>query len=203
MTSWRNKIGRQAREDILAKTRLWTTCQDRAQMLRIWSTSPTSFPPTFSTSPTASHLVWLFHFKLSIHFYSPPHIEGFPSILVPQLSEQKNSSITLGPGSEGLVVSLDYASTVLISFAAGQMQVYVPTSYKYIKSISIPYLIMYVHFYKPTKQRVIHIPCLPVLPSWKGYYWVPFGHPSTPSLSFSYPLSLTNPSLCSCLQKNR
>ena len=48
---------------------------------------------------------------------------GFPSILVPQLSEQKNSSITLSPASEGLVVSLDYASTVLISFAAGQMQV--------------------------------------------------------------------------------
>merc|ERR1712156_29590 len=47
---------------------------------------------------------------------------GFPSILVPQLSEQKNSSITLSPASEGLVVSLDYASTVLISFAAGQMQ---------------------------------------------------------------------------------
>ena len=42
---------------------------------------------------------------------------------MPQLSEQKNSSITLSPASEGLVVSLDYASTVLISFAAGQMQV--------------------------------------------------------------------------------
>ena len=51
-------------------------------------------------------------------------VEGFPSILVPQLNEEKNSSISLGPGSEGLVVSLDYASTVLISFAAGQMQAY-------------------------------------------------------------------------------
>ena len=55
------------------------------------------------------------------------YFEGFPSILVPQLSEEKNSSIRLDPSSEGLVVSLDYASTVLISFAAGQMQVNVFT----------------------------------------------------------------------------
>ena len=57
------------------------------------------------------------------HLVLTPFNAGFPSILVPQLSEQKNSSITLSPASEGLVVSLDYASTVLISFAAGQMQV--------------------------------------------------------------------------------
>ena len=67
-----------------------------------------------------------------------------------------------------------------------------------------------VHFYKPTKQMCLHIPCLPVLPWRKGYNWVPFGHPSTPSLSliisngyYPYPLSWTSPSLCSCLQKNR
>ena len=94
---------------------------------RIWSTSSNSFPPTFSTSPMASHLVWSFNL-IVLYTLLYLHVQGFPSILVPQLSEQKNSSITLGPGSEGLVVSLDYASTVLISFAAGQMQVNLPKS---------------------------------------------------------------------------
>ena len=47
---------------------------------------------------------------------------GFPSILTPQLKMEPLGSLALDAGSEGLVVSLDYASTVLISLAAGQLQ---------------------------------------------------------------------------------
>ena len=74
MTSQRRRgIGNEVREGIPAKTSLWTTCQDPAQMLRrrIWSTSSSSFPPTFSTSPMASHLVWSFNLSSMYTFLSP------------------------------------------------------------------------------------------------------------------------------------
>ena len=48
---------------------------------------------------------------------------GYPSILEPQLKSQSDSGIFLDSTSEGLVVSLDYGSTIFISVVAGWLQV--------------------------------------------------------------------------------
>ena len=48
---------------------------------------------------------------------------GYPSILEPQLKNDPKAGIILDSTSEGLVVSLDYGSTIVISVVAGQLQV--------------------------------------------------------------------------------
>ena len=49
--------------------------------------------------------------------------QGYPSILEPQLKSDPRAGIVLDSTSEGLVVSLDYGSTIIISVVAGQLQV--------------------------------------------------------------------------------
>ena len=49
--------------------------------------------------------------------------QGYPSILEPQLKSDLRAGIVLDSTSEGLVVSLDYGSTIIISVVAGQLQV--------------------------------------------------------------------------------
>ena len=50
-------------------------------------------------------------------------MSGYPSILEPQLKTEPDSGIFLDCTSEGLVVSLDYGSTIFISVVAGWLQV--------------------------------------------------------------------------------
>ena len=58
------------------------------------------------------------------------YISGFPSILEPQLKYSPREGLILDSASEGLVVSLDYASTIVISMVAGQLQVRLKASFE-------------------------------------------------------------------------
>ena len=75
--------------DTPPKTSLSTTCQQPAQMSRRgrWSTSSTSFPPTFSTSPMASHLVWLSNFSIYTLFTSK--LKGFQASWCPSSARRR------------------------------------------------------------------------------------------------------------------
>ena len=51
-------------------------------------------------------------------------ISGYPSILEPQLKDSNKPEFLLDATKKGLIVSLDYGSTMLISLFAGNFQVF-------------------------------------------------------------------------------